>query len=62
MNEIYERYLGSFFIRFNIPSREAFEYMVQCYFDWYGSYLPKNKDAKISSRLFKQSFVQYRSV
>jgi hypothetical protein len=46
MNDIYERYLGSLFIRLNIPSREAFEYMAQCYLDWYGPYLPKNKDAK----------------
>jgi hypothetical protein len=62
MNDIYERYLESCFIRINIPSREAFEYMVECYLDWYDPYLPKNKDAKIPSRLFKQSFVQYRSV
>jgi hypothetical protein len=62
MNEIYERYLGSLFIRFNIFSKEAFEYMVECYLDWYDPYLSKNKDAKIPSRLFKQSFVQYRSV
>jgi 2-polyprenyl-3-methyl-5-hydroxy-6-metoxy-1,4-benzoquinol methylase len=47
MNEIYERYLESLFIRSNIPSREAFEYMAQCYLDWYGPYLPKNKDARI---------------
>jgi len=46
MNEIYERYLESVFIRLNIPSREAFEYMAQCYLDWYGPYL-KNKDARI---------------
>lgn len=47
MNEIYERYLESVFIRLNIPSREAFEYMAQCYLDWYGPYLTKNKDARI---------------
>jgi len=47
MNDIYERYLGSLFIRLNIPSREAFEYMAQCYLDWYGPYLTKNKDARI---------------
>jgi 2-polyprenyl-3-methyl-5-hydroxy-6-metoxy-1,4-benzoquinol methylase len=47
MNEIYERYLESHFIRFNIPSKEAFEYMARCYFNWYDPYLPKNKDARI---------------
>jgi 2-polyprenyl-3-methyl-5-hydroxy-6-metoxy-1,4-benzoquinol methylase len=47
MNEIYERFLESHFIRSNIPSREAFEYMAQCYRDWYGPYLPKNRDARI---------------
>jgi 2-polyprenyl-3-methyl-5-hydroxy-6-metoxy-1,4-benzoquinol methylase len=47
MNEIYERYLESHFIRANIPSREAFEYMARCYFNWYDPYLPKNKDARI---------------
>jgi len=33
MNEIYEKFLESLFMRVNIPSREAFEYMVQCYLD-----------------------------
>ena len=47
MNEIYEKFLESLFIRVNIPSREAFEYMVQCYLDWYDPYLPKNKNARI---------------
>jgi SAM-dependent methyltransferase len=47
MDEIYERYLESCFIRVNIPSREAFENMAQCYLDWYSPYLPKNKDARI---------------
>jgi 2-polyprenyl-3-methyl-5-hydroxy-6-metoxy-1,4-benzoquinol methylase len=47
MNEIYERYFESHFLRINIPSKEAFENMARCYFDWYGPYLPKNKDARI---------------
>ena len=47
MNETYERYLESHFIRLNIPSREAFEYMAQCYRDWYGPCLPKNRNARI---------------
>jgi 2-polyprenyl-3-methyl-5-hydroxy-6-metoxy-1,4-benzoquinol methylase len=47
MNEIYERYLELHFIRLNIPSKEAFEYMARCYLNWYDPYLPKNKDARI---------------
>jgi len=47
MNEVYNKYLESHFIRLNIPSGKAFEYMTKCYLDWYGPYLPEDKNVRI---------------
>ena len=45
--EIYDKYLEAGFLRFNKPTKHAFENMARFYHVWYGKYLPSNKDAKI---------------